>query len=262
MIIAKLMGGLGNQMFQYAAARSLASEKATCVYLDPSFLYEDSKGRWTQREYELGVFNIQYKFERSGRINFLRKLETSPSFRKAAQKNWWPFRFRHFAEPDSKFHPEIFSYPSNTYLHGYFQSEKYFEKYADTIRKDFEFIAEPNEKNAALLAHIRSVNSISIHVRRGDYVTLKSASEFHGMMSLDYYNTGVAYIINKIKQEPEFFIFSDDPEWVKNNLKLPGKTTYIDWNTGKAAAEDLRLMSNCKHHIIANSSFSWWGAWL
>jgi hypothetical protein len=262
MIIVKLMGGLGNQMFQYAAARALALEKGTWVYLDASFLMEDAKGRWTQREYELGVFNIQYNFERSGRVNFLRKLETSSYFRKLSEKKIWPFSFRHFSEPDSKFHPELFSYPKNTYLHGYFQSEKYFDKHATQIRRDFEIITAPDAQNAATLEQIRAVNSVSVHVRRGDYVTLQSASEFHGMMGLDYYTAGAQHIIGKTNSDVEFFIFSDEPDWVKENLKLPGKSTYIDWNGGKTAFEDMRLMSNCKHHIIANSSFSWWGAWL
>ncbi|MCU0435797.1 MAG: alpha-1,2-fucosyltransferase [Bacteroidia bacterium] len=262
MIIVKLMGGLGNQMFQYAAARSLALEKNTWVYLDASFLLEDAKGRWTQREYELGIFNIQYKFERSGRINFLRKLDTSPYRRKLSEQKWWPFPFRHFAEPDSKFHPEIFHSPKNTYLHGYFQSEKYFEKHAATIRRDFEFLEPPDEKNASVLAHIRSVNAVSVHVRRGDYVSLKSAGEFHGLMGQEYYRAGAEHIAGKMNGETEFFIFSDEPEWVKANLKVPGKAVYVDWNSGKKAYEDMRLMSNCKHHIIANSSFSWWGAWL
>lgn len=262
MIIVKLMGGLGNQMFQYAAARSLALEKSTWVYLDPAFLYEDAKGRWTQREYELDVFNIQYKFERSGRINFLRRLDTSSFWRRLSKTVLWPFPFQHFAEPDSKFHPEIFTYSRNTYLYGYFQSEKYFIKHQETIRSDFSFLDPPKGKNAEMLDRIRSVNAISVHVRRGDYATLKAANEFHGMMGLEYYKAGTEYIMNKINGAPEFFIFSDEPEWVKANLSVPGKAEYIDWNSGKSSFEDLRLMSNCRHHVIANSSFSWWGAWL
>src|SRR5688572_458380 len=129
MIAVKLMGGLGNQMFQYAAARSLALEKKTWVYLDPSFLYEDSKGRWTQREYELYVFNIKYKYERSGRVRFLRSLNVKNYMKKLSDSSWWFFPYRNFYQPDHRFHPEIFSYPKNTYLHGYFQSEKYFIKH-------------------------------------------------------------------------------------------------------------------------------------
>lgn len=256
------MGGLGNQMFQYAAARALALDKNTWVYLDPSFLYEDSKGRWTQRDYELDVFNIQYKFERSGRVNFLRRLNYSNRWKRLSDQKWWPLPYRNFYEAGPRFQKELFSYPVNTYLHGYFQSEKYFIRHADVIRSDFTFLNEAEGANAATMSRIQDTFSISLHVRRGDYVTLSAASDFHGLMGLDYYKAGVEHILNNETASPEFFIFSDDPAWVKENLKVPGPTTYVDWNTGKSSFEDMRLMSHCKHHVIANSSFSWWGAWL
>jgi hypothetical protein len=256
------MGGLGNQMFQYAAARALALDKNTWVYLDPSFLYEDSKGRWTQRQYELGVFNIQYKFERSGRIRFLRALAHNSRWKRLSNAGWWPLPYRSFYEQGQQFHPELAAYPKNTYLHGYFQSEKYFLHHEDIIRKDFAFLEEAKDKNAETLKRIRDTFSISLHVRRGDYVTLAAASAFHGLMGLDYYQAGVDHILKDESRSPEFFIFSDDPAWVKENLKVPGPATYVDWNSGKSSFEDMRLMSNCKHHVIANSSFSWWGAWL
>ncbi len=256
------MGGLGNQMFQYAAARSLALEKRTWVYLDPSFLHEDSKGRWTQREYELDVFNIQYKFERSGRIRFLRSLNTKNYMKRLQDSSLWFFPYRNFYQPDHIFHPEIFTYPKNTYLHGYFQSEKYFEKHEAQIRTDFEFLEPAKDRNAEVLEQIRNSEAISIHVRRGDYVTLASANAFHGLMGAEYYAEGARQIAAKTGKQHTFFVFSDEPQWAKDNLKFSGETTYIDWNSGKSSFEDMRLMSNCKHHIIANSSFSWWGAWL
>lgn len=262
MIIVKLMGGLGNQMFQYAAARSLALEKRTWVYLDPSFLHEDAKGRWTQREYELDAFNIQYKFERSGRIRFLRRLNTKNYMKRLQDSSLWFFPYRNFYQPDHKFHPEMFTYPKNTYLHGYFQSEKYFANHEDQLRKDFEFLEPAKDRNAEVLEQIRNSNAISIHVRRGDYVTLAAANAFHGLMGAEYYAEGARQIASKTGKQHSYFVFSDEPQWAKDNLKFPGETTYIDWNSGKASFEDMRLMSNCKHHIIANSSFSWWGAWL
>jgi hypothetical protein len=262
MIAVKLMGGLGNQMFQYAAARSLALEKKTWVYLDPSFLYEDSKGRWTQRDYELDVFHIKYKFERSGRVRFLRSLNVKNYMKKLSDSSWWFFPYRNFYQPDHRFHPELFSYPKNTYLHGYFQSEKYFIKHEAQIRKDFEFLEPAKERNAEVLEQIRNSFSISIHVRRGDYVTLAAASEFHGLMGPAYYTAGADEILRGKSETPSFFVFSDDPQWCKENIRLSGETVYVDWNTGKQSFEDMRLMSNCKHHVIANSSFSWWGAWL
>lgn len=256
------MGGLGNQMFQYAAARSLALEKNTWVYLDPSFLYEDAKGKWTQRGYELNAFNIQYKFERSGRVNFLRRVGLKPRWRKWSESSLWPFGFRSFQEGDLKFHPEIFDYPKNTYLQGYFQSEKYFQKHAAAIRNDFSFCEEAKGRNAEQLEIIRNSFVISVHVRRGDYISLPSAKDYHGIMPLQYYTDGAEILMKESTEVPHFFIFSDDIQWVKENLRLPGKSTYVDWNGAGSAAEDLRLMSNCRHHIVANSSFSWWGAWL
>lgn len=262
MIAVKLMGGLGNQMFQYAAARALALEKKTWVYLDPSFLLTDSKGKWTQREYELGAFNIQYKFERSGRIRFLRSLNTNRYARRLSDSKIWFFPYRNFYESGMEFHPELFDFPKNTYLHGYFQSEKYFLKHEAVIRKDFSFLELPKGQNIEVLDRIKNSNSISVHVRRGDYVTLAAASEFHALMGLDYYSAGASHILENGNAPASFFVFSDDPQWVKENLKLPGETTYVDWNSGANSFEDMRLMSNCKHHIVANSSFSWWGAWL
>lgn len=256
------MGGLGNQMFQYAAARALALDKHTWVYLDQSFLLEDAKGRWTQREYELGVFNIQYKYERSGRISFLARLNYNNWWKRLSDSELWFLPYRNFYQPDHSFHPEIATYPRNTYLHGYFQSEKYFLHHEQQIRKDFEFLEPAKDKNAELLNKIRSSEAVSVHVRRGDYVSLAAASAFHGLMGVDYYKAGAEMIAGKTSKPLNYFVFSDDPQWCRDNLSLPGETDYIDWNTGKAAFEDLRLMSNCKHHIIANSSFSWWGAWL
>jgi hypothetical protein len=135
-------------------------------------------------------------------------------------------------------------------------------KHEAKIRKDFEFLEPAKDRNAEVLEQIRHSFSISIHVRRGDYVTLAAASEFHGLMGPDYYKAGAEAILRGKNETPSFFVFSDDPEWCKENIKLPGEITYIDWNTGKNSFEDMRLMSNCKHHVIANSSFSWWGAWL
>lgn len=256
------MGGLGNQMFQYAAARSLALEKNTWVYLDPSFLHEDSKGKWTQREYELGVFNIQYKYERSGRISFLRSLNLNKYMKRLSGSPLWFLPYRNFYQPGHKFHPEFFSCPKNTYLHGFFQSEKYFSAHEAAIRKDFEFLEPAKDRNAEVLEQVRNSDSISVHVRRGDYVTLAAANAFHGLMGKDYYTEGARIIAEKTGKQHTYFVFSDEPQWAKENLSFPGSTTYIDWNSGRSSFEDLRLMSNCKHHIIANSSFSWWGAWL
>lgn len=256
------MGGLGNQMFQYAAARALAIDRKTWVYLDPSFLYEDAKGRWTQRDYALAPFDIKYKFERSGRIKLLRALNGNSTWRKLSDSKFWFFPYRNFIEGTAGYDSRLNQYPSNTYLQGYFQSEKYFMHHAKQIRQDFSFLEPAVGQNADLLKRIQSENSVSVHVRRGDYVTLAAANNFHGTLPLEYYAAASEYISNKANGKLSFFVFSDDPEWVKGNLKLPGESTYIDWNREGKGYEDLRLMSTCRHHVTANSSFSWWGAWL
>jgi hypothetical protein len=260
MIAAKLKGGLGSQMFQYAAARALSLEKNTWVYLDPSFLYEDAKGRWTQREYELDCFNIVYKFERSGRINLLRSLNHKVRMRRISESALWPFPYRNFTEQAGGFNTTFFGNPVNTYLEGYFQSEKYFVKYRDNLRKEFTFHEAPSERNAALLNEIKNGTTLSIHVRRGDYVTLSSASVFHGCMNETYYSDSISRMLEMIPEINLCCVFSDDIEWARQHITSAVKTLFVDWN--KKGSEDLRLMMNCTHHIIANSSFSWWGAWL
>jgi hypothetical protein len=260
MIITKLKGGLGNQMFQYAAARSLALEKSTWVYLDPSFLYEDAKGRWTQRAYELDCFNIAYKFERSGRINFLRSLNHRTRMRKLSESGFWPFSYANFTEQAGGFNESFFNNPVNTYLDGYFQSEKYFVRHRETLLKDFTFQQKPEGRNEELISRLTETNALSIHVRRGDYVSLTSASSFHGFAGEDYYSTAIKDMFLNQPQISVSVVFSDDIEWAKKHITTPVNTIYVDWNS--KGYEDLRLMTHCKHHIIANSSFSWWGAWL
>lgn len=115
--------------------------------------------------------------------------------------------------------------------------------------------------NEQVAQNILSVNAVSLHVRRGDYVSNLTINQFHGTCSLEYYNQAIAQIAKKV-ETPHFFVFSDDPEWVKSNLKIDYSITIVDHNNADKNYEDIRLMSLCKHHIIANSSFSWWGAWL
>jgi hypothetical protein len=116
-------------------------------------------------------------------------------------------------------------------------------------------------KNADIAEQIGRVNAVSLHVRRGDYVKNPKTTATHGLCSLDYYHTAIRYIYETVEQ-PYFFIFSDDMAWVKEHLKIDAPCQYVDHNQGKESFNDMHLMSLCKHHIIANSSFSWWGAWL
>ncbi len=144
------------------------------------------------------------------------------------------------------------------YLDGYFQSEKYFIDYTDAIRQDFSLKGPLGEAADSIAAQIRSgANTISLHVRRGDYL---KESDFKGIANQEYYANAVKYVTEKVSH-PQFFIFSDDIEWCKENLSLPADSVFVS-NSDLKDYGELVLMSLCKHHIIANSSFSWWGAWL
>jgi hypothetical protein len=149
----------------------------------------------------------------------------------------------------------------NTYLDGYWQSEKYFRSIEKIIRSECRVKGAPSEINKNFADKIQSVNAVSIHVRRGDYVTDEKTNAYHGVCDKDYYRQAIDHLTASL-DDPYFFVFSDDMAWTKANLSTGSQPAeYIDHNTG-AGHEDLRLMYLCKHHIIANSSFSWWGAWL
>lgn len=259
MIIVKLIGGLGNQMFQYAAGRALAMHHNTPLFLDKTTLEEDAKGAYTQRKFELSCFNIDERFAsqkelelfKDGKSNRLQRV-VNRLFPQAKSKLT-------FHESGHIFHSNFFSLPTDTFLIGFWQSEKYFSGIANQIRKDFTLKAPVPSDVKQTLSLINNVNSVSLHVRRGDYVSLKSASEFHGLIGLEHYTKAISFIENK-KPGTEIFIFSDDIAWCKENLKFDQMLHFVEHSSG--AEWDMFLMSQCKHNIIANSSFSWWGAWL
>jgi Glycosyl transferase family 11 len=146
-------------------------------------------------------------------------------------------------------------------LDGYWQSEKYFIDCSKLIRKDFTFKNELDSYNLKLKSKIDKTNSVSIHIRRGDYVNNLNTNATHGLCSIDYYIKAVNYITERI-ESPYFFVFSDDIEWAKKNIMLNFPCQFISHNIGSKSYLDMQLMSLCKHNVIANSSFSWWGAWL
>jgi len=261
MIIVKLMGGLGNQLFQYAAGKSLAHLRNTVLKTDLSFLEADTKGAYTKRNYELGVFALENKFATKSKVApFLEKGKSRLA--RVAGRLFPSFSDKMYAaESGHDYQTGFINFPADTYLDGFWQSEKYFAGIEEIIRKDFTFKTAPEGKNLELANKIKSVNALSLHVRRGDYVKNKAVMEFHGTCSPEYYAKSVKYISAKIK-DLHLFIFSDDADWCRQNLVFDLPSTYIDHNTGDKSYEDMRLMSLCKHHIIANSSFSWWGAWL
>ena len=242
------MGGLGNQMFQFAAGKALALRLGTECKVDVEFLNADSKGAYTQRKYELNVFDSNIEVADKKEIeNALRSSLFSGILSK-------PKLYR---EKEHDFNEEILRLKDGTYLEGYWQSEKYFKQFEKEIRLAYKFKNEFIAGTEALLQRMKSSNSVSIHVRRGDYVTLPSASSFHGTCSPQYYKAALTQLNLKHK-DIKAFVFSDDLDWCRTNLTL-GDCEFVE--TG-SAYKDMYLMQNCKHNIIANSSFSWWAAWL
>jgi hypothetical protein len=264
MIIVKLAGGLGNQMFQYACGRALSSKHNAPLFLDHSFLEDKSfKEDFTYREYELNAFNIDKRIEKSD----LKRIGLSDAFNKPYETVFSLRRllsgYQYFSQKGHGIDERISKIGSKVYLVGYYQSDYYFKDYENVIRDDFKFIPTAKEENKLLINKITSSeNPIALHVRRGDFLTL-GGGKVHGTCSLDYYKNAIAIVKEKVTN-PTFFIFSvDDPEWAAKNLKIDAPFEVIgNDNIGQHGFENMRLMSMCKHNIIANSSFSWWGAWL
>lgn len=260
MVIANLIGGLGNQMFQYAAGRAVSLAHNALLKLDISGFasYELHQGFELER-----IFNCSAEIAKVSDVNSIFGWQSNSIIRRLLSKpNMLVFRSKGFViEPHFHYWPEIKNVPSDCYLTGYWQSEKYFAEFTDLIRNDFTFKLPMECKNVEIANQINQVNAVSLHVRRGDYVRNTNTTATHGLCSLAYYHAAIQYVAERVEQ-PEFFVFSDDIAWVRNNLKIDFPCQYVDHNHGLDSYNDMRLMSSCKHHIIANSSFSWWGAWL
>lgn len=253
MIIVRLIGGLGNQLFQYAVGRRLAHVLGTELKLDITG-FETYK----KRKYYLRPFNIQENFASSAEIA---ALVPKGRLERALAKRWqkkWP---KYIQQRYFHFDPDILNLSDGVYLDGYWQSEKYFADIAGIIHREFTVKTPQTGKDKELAEITAATESVSLSIRRGDYVSSPDMNQFHGVCDLDYYSRCVEHITQTVKN-PHFFIFGDDPQWARNNLKLPYPSTLVDHNGPDKGYEDLRLISQCKHNIIANSSFSWWGAWL
>jgi hypothetical protein len=260
MIISRIVGGLGNQMFQYAAGRSLSIKHAVPYLLDINeFSYSNS-----HQGFELErIFTIPAAIAKDEEI---RNITGWQSYR-FAQKF---LTLRHanvlrknslIIEAKFNYSSSILNSPSNCYLIGYWQSEKYFSSIKETIRADFVFRSPMSDSNKRIAEVIGATNSVSMHVRRGDYISNNKTFSVHGVCSVEYYERAIRYIADHVNN-PVFFIFSDDFDWIRENLKVNYPYYYVDNNRGSASYNDMHLMSLCSHNIIANSTFSWWGAWL
>jgi hypothetical protein len=258
MIIVRLMGGLGNQLFQYATGRSLALIHNTKLELDISNVAGSNN---PVLKYGLNNFNIEENFASLNEIGHYTGNHPAFLYRYYYRLNKRIFHPSLYVEKDFSFQPEVLSLPDNTFLSGFWQSEKYFKSTKAILLEDLKFKDNPDEANWKILDKILQVNSVSVHIRRGDYVSDPDNNSFHGALPIRYYEKCVDYLAERLA-DPHFFVFSDDPSWAMANFKTNFPTSYVTQNGSARDHDDLRLMSNCRHNIIANSSFSWWGAWI
>jgi hypothetical protein len=266
--IVKLTPGLGNQLFEYAAGRSVALHNGTTLKLDRTFLREG--------QYQLSPFSTQERFATPREIAALTR-EGKRGMNRLIfdfhQRNRPYYRRSHFVEPNYfdrafgrrtiehrlTYDSNIFRTPKDVYLEGYFPTEKYFKPISDLIRREFKLRNGFGIRNQDIAEKIVKTESVSVHVRRGDYLYPINSFTL-GNLKMTYYEKCVHIVADRLKS-PHFFLFSDDPEWVAKNFDLGHPTTLGSMKESRNY-EDLALISICKHNIVSNSTFSWWGAWL
>ncbi len=262
MIVIQLLGGLGNQMFQYACGRALGYKFQTKLIFDTSQLsIRKNISGITIRSLELDIFNLDIQEANKDELKKIKPFLYKIVNVLAIKIGLHGIRTsKYFIEKDFSYSSSIEKVVNNCYLSGYWQSFRYFQNIESLIRHEFIFSKDLDKRNQDIVNKIKNENSVSVHLRHTDFVDNKF-HDIHGTCSLEYYNKAIEYITGNVKT-PFFFIFSDDIKWAQENLKLSYKSEFISGNTGKESYIDMQLMSLCKHNIIANSSFSWWGAWL
>ncbi len=255
MIIVKISDGLGNQLFQYAFGRKLALLRNISIKLDLSWFKTNNA-----REYKLRQFNIVENFASDKELKKIKKYQ---------KKNGKKYFLHNYFNSDSSIYIKQKQFPFDidmlnakkyAYLDGYWQTPKYFNGIENILREEFTLKDEPSIQYKQIDSQIKASSSISLHVRRSDYLTLKRISEIFGTCPPNYYHKAIQEMA-KNNKNPTFFIFSDDIGWVRENIQINYPTVFV--SNGKLKDyEELILMSKCEHNIIANSTFSWWGAWL
>ena len=263
MIITNIVGGLGNQMFQYACARVVAQELKLLLKVtqDMFGVYTTHYGPELERVFSLSL-DMAQPAELQKMIGAWR---VTPTVRRAlASKVLEPLRGRNFiVEPHHRYWDGLrIRARTGGYLQGYWQSERYFAEHSALIRSDFIFRQPLTGYSAELARVILDTAAVSVHIRRGDYISNAKTLSRHGVCSPEYYFNAIDSLRKRVPMA-KFFAFSDEPSWVVDVL-LPRypELILVDQNKGNNSYRDMQLMSLCQHHIIANSSFSWWGAWL
>lgn len=254
MIIVNLKGGTGNQLFQYALARHLALKNNDTLKLDIDGLARANITGDIYRPFALKAFNIVEEVASPDEVQQLKYPYGIIS------KAWRWFRFKILRKTNIFFDAQVLTWIGDIYLDGYWQSPLYFEEIRNILLQELT-LAEPLSQAAAMYAkQIKDSHSVSLHVRRGDYINNPRVQKEFGLCTGDYYEKAIAHITAHVTN-PTYFVFSDDIKWVRNNLLLGEQVVYVK-DQNLTDTEELFLMSLCKHNIIANSSFSWWGAWL
>ncbi|MCR4881803.1 MAG: alpha-1,2-fucosyltransferase [bacterium] len=258
MKIVKLMGGIGNQMFQYAFAKSIGDD----VLFDNTWYADfDNKYRDRLALYALDILNTDINFATKEQIKECLKesalAEKLTNIHKVFHIKLLPTN-RVYEKVRNRYEPELYNIQGNVYYDGYFQTPKYFENIKERLIKDFTPKNELTDENKAVLDEIKNTNSVAISTRRGDYVKLGYA------LDAGYYNKAMKEIAARV-ENPIFYLFSNDMEWSMKNINTENKFTVIpcesfDKNCGYVCG--INLMSHCKHNIITNSTYPWWAAWL
>jgi len=242
-------------MFQYATARAVAIRNGVPLRLDISWF-----ASVCDRNYALAPFRIEATLlpkQPARRSTYWVRLSDYVSARLGLGKRGSPC----YVEKSFGFDPAVVALRPPVYLDGYFQSAKYFEAMRQQISSEFTLREEPRQQTREMLQQIRETDSICLHVRRGDYVSNSATNAYHGTCSLDYYWAGLD-VASQGLAHPHCFVFSDDTKWVRENVRVDLPVTWVDIHSTQEAHEDLRLMVACRRFVIANSSLSWWGAWL
>ncbi|MDE2018759.1 MAG: alpha-1,2-fucosyltransferase [Patescibacteria group bacterium] len=281
MITVKIHGGLGNQMFEYAFARALSLKNHDSLRVDPSSLYDITPrepDRYRKKYDKTWRKDVKYRsygladvFAINPAFNWVARIESVVKIPYVATivNKYYPRVFgklgvwKYIKEKGMRFDPAYFNLKGNVYLEGYFRSEKYFKDYADTIRKDFTFRHPLEDDSARLGKEIAESNSVCLHVRRGDNVWNPASQKTHLVIPMSYYEKAVAIIKERAGKDIGIYVFSDDIEWCRTNMKFDAPLTFVgDEHKGIQDGGHLQLMSLCKHFIIPESTFSWWAAWL
>jgi hypothetical protein len=259
-IYSYLQGGLGNQMFQYAIARALSEHYQSTFLLDHSW-FDSLQIETTPRPYQLGFLKIQEVAQTT--VGFPKR----PKRLKRLIQKFLPFGpIVYYQQNAFEFDAELLNLDRlgerDLFLFGYWQAFPYLEPIKMILQQEFKTQQAISDHYQSFLKHIGASESVMLHIRRGDYVNSPSAAKFHGALALNYYQQAIEELLLN-KPNAHFFIFSDDLPWAKEALPKDLQITFVE-NALQAddAAQELQLMYACKHHIIANSSLSWWGAWL